>query len=161
MPDGLHHRSPLPKLDDRERCAIADGLMLATIVASDGARVELSYPGMPGPATVEVSTTLALTADDVGVTVVVGFLDGRRERPIVLGRLREPHRAVEAKLRPGHRVVADGERVYVEADKQLVLSCGEASITLQADGRVLVRGTYVETRAKGVNRIRGGAVAIN
>jgi hypothetical protein len=26
---------------------------------------------------------------------------------------------------------------------------------------VLVRGTYVETQAKGVNRIKGGAVKIN
>jgi hypothetical protein len=42
-----------------------------------------------------------------------------------------------------------------------VLQCGSASLTLRRDGRVLIRGAYVETHSRGVNRIKGGSVKIN
>jgi hypothetical protein len=58
-------------------------------------------------------------------------------------------------------VDADGERMTVTAKEELVLRCGEASITLTKAGKVLIRGTYVSSRSSGVNRIKGGAVHIN
>ena len=56
---------------------------------------------------------------------------------------------------------ADGRRVRVSAKEEIVFQCGEASITLKSDGRVIVRGTYVETHSTGTNRIKGGQVRIN
>lgn len=32
---------------------------------------------------------------------------------------------------------------------------------LRRNGRVVIRGAYVETRSRGVNRIKGGSVQIN
>jgi len=55
----------------------------------------------------------------------------------------------------------DGRRVRLEAQDEIVLQCGEASITLRRNGRVVIRGAYVETRSKGTNRIKGGSVQIN
>ena len=55
----------------------------------------------------------------------------------------------------------DGRRVEFEAADEIVLLCGQASITLRRNGRIVIRGTYVETRSKGVNRIKGGSVQIN
>jgi hypothetical protein len=55
----------------------------------------------------------------------------------------------------------DGKRVVLEAREEIVLRCGDASITLRRDGKLMVKGAYVETRATGVNRIKGGAVKIN
>jgi hypothetical protein len=55
----------------------------------------------------------------------------------------------------------DGKRVTLEGRDEIVLRCGEASITLKRDGKVILRGAYVETHAKGVNRIKGGSVKIN
>ena len=51
--------------------------------------------------------------------------------------------------------------VLFEAEHQITLRCGKASIQLQADGSVLIRGQYVLSRASGTNRIRGGNVQIN
>ena len=34
-------------------------------------------------------------------------------------------------------------------------------MTLRANGKVVIRGAYVETRARGTNRIKGGSVQIN
>jgi hypothetical protein len=55
----------------------------------------------------------------------------------------------------------DGKRVVLEGQDEVVLKCGEASITLKRDGKLILRGAYVETHAKGVNRIKGGSVKIN
>lgn len=58
-------------------------------------------------------------------------------------------------------LVVDGERKQIEGLKEIVLRCGKASITLSNNGRITIRGAYVETRASGTNRIKGGAVLIN
>jgi hypothetical protein len=55
----------------------------------------------------------------------------------------------------------DGRRVEIEAADEIVLRCGQASIVLRRNGRVVIRGTYVETRSRGVNRVKGGSVEIN
>ena len=55
----------------------------------------------------------------------------------------------------------DGRRIEIEGQEEVVLRCGQASITLRRNGRVVIRGAYVETRAKGTNRIKGGSVLIN
>ena len=39
--------------------------------------------------------------------------------------------------------------------------CGGASITLRRDGKVVLKGIYLETHATGVNHIKGGTVQIN
>ena len=53
------------------------------------------------------------------------------------------------------------ETIKLEAGREIVLECGEASITLQADGRIVVRGGHVESHAEGTNRIKGAQVRIN
>ena len=55
----------------------------------------------------------------------------------------------------------DGQRVQVTAQKEIVLSCGKASITLRANGRVIIKGTQIESYSEGTNRIKGGQVRIN
>jgi hypothetical protein len=87
------------------------------------------------------------------------FEDERSDLPIVIGLLA----AAAAPVASEPKLVAsvDGKRVVIEGHDEIVLRCGEASITLRRNGRVVVRGAYVETRSRGVNRIKGGSVQIN
>lgn len=55
----------------------------------------------------------------------------------------------------------DGRRVVIDGKDEIVLRCGKASITLRRNGKIVIRGTYVESWAAGTNRIKGGAVRIN
>ena len=87
--------------------------------------------------------------------MVLLFEDGDPARPIVVGVVRPTNDV------PGVPAEVDGERVLITADREIVLRCGEASITLTRAGKVLVRGTYVLTRSSGANRIKGAAVEIN
>jgi hypothetical protein len=55
----------------------------------------------------------------------------------------------------------DGRRVRIIAKDEIVFECGQASVTLRRNGRIIIRGTYVETHSEGTNRIKGGQVRIN
>ena len=51
--------------------------------------------------------------------------------------------------------------MVVEAASELVLRCGEASLTLRADGKVVVRGTHILSHSSGPHRLKGGSFSIN
>ena len=55
----------------------------------------------------------------------------------------------------------DGRRVVIEGKEEIVLQCGQASITLRRNGKVVIKGTYVESHSSGTQRIKGGSVQIN
>jgi hypothetical protein len=58
-------------------------------------------------------------------------------------------------------VHVDGKRVVLEGQDEVVLRCGEASITLTRNGKIAIRGKYLLSRSSGVNRILGGSVQVN
>lgn len=53
------------------------------------------------------------------------------------------------------------EVIHLAAAQGLSLRCGESSVDLRADGKVMIRGEDVLVRAKGTKRIRAGTVSIN
>jgi hypothetical protein len=96
---------------------------------------------------------------DPTLPVVIGLVEETTGGALLGELLAKPSAAAPMATPVEARV--DGKRVVLEGKEEVVLRCGEASITLRRDGKVMVRGTYVETQAKGVNRIKGGAVKIN
>jgi len=126
-----------------------------------GRRPLVAYPGQSGTAAMAARSVVDLHASHVGRQVLLVFEDGNPSRPIILGTLR-PDEGAPFETRPGQMEIdSDGERLIVSAKEQLVLRCGQASITLTKNGEVLLRGTYLSTHASGVNRIKGGSVQIN
>ncbi len=103
-------------------------------------------------------TTVPITKQQIGQQVTLSFVNGDPARPIISGVVHEPN--VEASPSVVHMRI-DGETLRLRGDREIVLECGKASITLQRNGRIVVRGTNVETRASGVNKIRGRAVQLN
>ena len=99
---------------------------------------------------------------DLRLPIVVGLLAPEPGAALLGTLLRSPTApsVVPAPAKPTEARV-DGRRVVVEGAEEVVLRCGDASITLRRDGKVVLRGAYVETTAKGLNRIRGGSVKIN
>jgi uncharacterized protein (DUF2345 family) len=55
----------------------------------------------------------------------------------------------------------DGKRVTIEAQEEVILRCGKASITLTRAGKVLIRGAYIHNRSSGAIRIKGGSIELN
>jgi hypothetical protein len=95
-----------------------------------------------------------LDSGAVGREVVLLFEQGDPGWPLVMGVLRAP--------RPEPvRTEIDGVKLVLTAEREIVLRCGEASITLTRAGKVLIQGTFVLTKSSGANRIKGAAVEIN
>ena len=58
-------------------------------------------------------------------------------------------------------VYIDGKSIVLEGQDEVVLRCGDASITLNKNGKISIRGKYILNRAAGVNRILGASVQVN
>lgn len=136
----------------------------------------VDFPGnTAGPVPARLATVLDARALQEAVArrqkVVLLFENGDPRLPFIMGLIQEPSATplLDALLEPPPEAVAprpteahvDGKRVVIEGQDEIVLKCGEASITLRRNGKVIVKGTYLESRATGTHRIKGGSVEIN
>jgi hypothetical protein len=127
------------------------------------------HPLDPSGKIVLARTTVAIAAEQVDREVVLAFESGELARPIVIGVLCRPADQGTSGacvtrptvIKPIVQATLDGEQLVFSAEKEIVLRCGEASLTLTRAGKVLIRGTYLLSRSSGVNRIKGGSVQIN
>ena len=104
---------------------------------------------------------MPLRQSQIDAVVALVFENGDVRRPIILGVLQDrPAAAGDAPSQPVS-IRADDERFVVSAEREIVLQCGDASITLTRAGKVLIKGTYVLSRSSGYNKIKGAAVDIN
>jgi hypothetical protein len=150
------------------RVSAPPGVVVATVTGIDESGCPwVSFPAGAGGSATAARTTVALGARDVGRDVVVMFEGGDAAKPIVIGMIQpiqplpstaEPDRVTNL---PAGETKLDGQRVVLAAHQEIVLCCGDASITLTRAGKVLIRGAYVLSRSSGVNRIKGGSVQIN
>jgi hypothetical protein len=91
----------------------------------------------------------------VGDTVLVCVPAGDEEnRAVVIGR-------IGLTGRPDAADPAVPDELLIEARRELTLKCGDGSITIRADGKILIKGKELVSHAQKMNRIKGGAVAIN
>jgi len=126
----------------------------------DSGRPRVVFATNPSDEPVAAMNATMLTRADIGKTVILSFEDGDPLAPVILGVV-QPVTVIEAGPNPKADAVVDGERVVIGASREIVLRCGDASLTLTRDGRVMLRGRYVLSRATDVHRIKGGSVQIN
>jgi hypothetical protein len=137
---------------------------------TDEGEVLVDFPGNPGGPCVARST-VDLPAD-IGTklhaaSVLLIFERGDASLPIILGLVRDARISVpfvgefQASGKRRRDIRVDGESLVFDGRREILLRCGKASITLRADGTVVVRGTDVLSRSSGTNRIKGAAVRIN
>jgi hypothetical protein len=142
----------LPMVPVGARPPTAPVLATATIahVDDDGVvHVELGETIVPAGIAAPLGTAPPSFAPGTPVVVLV---DPDRTRPpvivsTILARLPAPAPAPEI--------------VEIAAGRSVVLRCGEASISLHADGTVELHGERIDSHAEGIQRIKGAQVRIN
>lgn len=128
-----------------------------------GSVIELTEGGdagvvVPGEPPLRLRCDVLRTADrpaltlSLGARVLVLLPEPGEERGIVLGVV-GPYESPRPEPVPGE--------VRLEARERLELKVGESALTMDAEGRVLLKGRDVVTRAKRTQKIRGGTVHIN
>ena len=157
--EGPHeHPRVLPKLQ---------GLVVGELVGfSESGEPLVQFDGAPVGSPVRARMTSPVEPDDIGHAVALLFEGGDPSCPIVIGRIedrRPPAREMEVSTEVGapFQVSADGERLEIRADREIVLRVGQASITLTRAGKILIQGAYLLSRSSGVNRIKGGSIQLN
>ena len=150
--------------DSKHSATDSDGLVIGVIVGVDAANApRVSFPGCPKVDGVKARTTVSFANSDIGRQVALMFEAGDTKKPLVIGKIQVPAPVAYVPRQPNEQVVAsvDGERLELTAEKEIVLRCGKASITLTRAGKIIIRGAYLVSRSSGVNRIKGGSVQIN
>lgn len=147
----------------KDKAQTIDGLVIGLLLKVEtGGVPHVVFPGNPSSVALEARSTQRLTAEDIGAEVALSFENGDPGKPIVLGRILRPGPVPVPDLRSPPAVAeVDGTPLEVTAEREIVLRCGKASITLTRAGKIILRGTYISSRSSGVNRIKGGSVQIN
>lgn len=146
-----------------------DGILVGVVVGAHNGAPLIDHPANPDDEPVAARSLIEIGPGDIGRPVALAFEKADSRRPMIIGFMvtelflpaetnhLEATDSTESRA-PGEN---PGDRLVFEADRELVLRCGKASITLTRAGKVLIRGTYLLSRSSGVNRIKGGSVQIN
>lgn len=149
----------------------AHAMQLGTLIGVDEQARPLVIVGdAAGGHPVAARSTVARPSDwdeASALPVLLMLEEGDPRRPIIVGLVHDAFAAtppiqplLDLALRPTSTSL-DGKRLQFEASEEVVLKCGKGSITLQANGRVVIKGTELVSRASGSNKIRGALVNIN
>ncbi len=156
-----------------EQVFTIEGMKLGRIVSFDGdGNFLVDFPGNSrGPiaarSTSSVRAQTLAMGNPAGKEALLAFVNNDPGLPIIIDtmyslidEITEPDPTV-IEAENTHDVIADGKRISFEAEDDIVLKCGKASITLTRAGKVLIKGEYVLSHSSGENRIRGGSVSVN
>jgi hypothetical protein len=133
-----------------------EGVAIGIFLGFDNDSPLVVFPGNPSEQAVPAKTLTELTSDMVGAEVALLFQEGDPLRPLIVGRIVDPARKTQAP-----RIVRDGQRVTITGDERIELRCGKATIIMEKDGRIIIRGTYVTSHASATNRVRGASINLN
>lgn len=158
-------------------------IIIGTLTGLDKqGRALVDFAGNVSKLPMPAITTVALGQQHSGRQVALLFDQGNPEKPVIMGLIHSPlqelienfeitatdESSTEMKANDDKHVAnkmndvyLDGERLVLEGKKEIVLKCGDSSITLTKAGKILIRGKYLLNRSTGVNRILGGSVQIN
>lgn len=153
------------KLPTTGREEVVQAARIGRITAIDEQGIVTVWMPNLGPMQARIAVPVTLDqikrAISTQQSVLLLIEDRAPDRPIIVGFVED---RVNLEPGPPPQVVeadVDGKRVRLVGKDEVVLECGSASITLRRNGRVVIKGAYVETHSDGTNRIKGGQVRIN
>ncbi|WP_434725255.1 DUF6484 domain-containing protein [Mesorhizobium sp. RIZ17] len=133
-----------------------DGVVIGLLIGFENGAPLVVFVGNPRETAVAARSLTELDLSAIGSELALLFEGGDPMRPLVVGRIIDP-----APKSKELEVIRDGKRVVITAEERIELRCGLASIILEKNGRVTIRGSQLTSQASGTNRIRGGAVHLN
>ncbi|RWO45990.1 MAG: hypothetical protein E5Y65_02100 [Mesorhizobium sp.] len=133
-----------------------DGVVIGLLIGFEGGAPLVVFVGNPRETAIAARSLTELDVSAIGSELALLFEDGDPARPLVVGRIVDPaHKNREL------QVAREGDRIIITGEERIELRCGLASIILEKNGRVTIRGSQLTSQASGTNRIRGGAVHLN
>lgn len=179
MKQGELDNEVIPDDTPQANSSIAPGeIVIGSLVGIDPQGQPLvDFPENPFSTPLTAMSTLSITRQHIDREVALLFANGNPQQPVIMGMIHSPLHAMletyqvsnsetgtpekSATATGVDELRVDGKRVVIEGKEEIVLKCGDASITLTKAGKILIRGKYLLNRSEGVNRIMGGSVQVN
>jgi len=133
-----------------------DGVVIGIFLGFGEDSPLVVFPGNLQETAVPARSLAELTSEMIGSEVALLFQDGNPGRPLIVGRIVDP-----VPKSDGLQIFRDGGRMRITANERIELRCGKATIIMEKDGHITIRGTYLTSHASAANRIRGGSVNLN
>ena len=144
-----------------------DGVRVGLLVSVEkNGQIVVDYPDNP-VRPLPARSILTLTMADESKEILLTFENGNPQLPIIIGLIQkqpvitETLKEVLLNRENVKDISLDGERIIFDAKKEIVLRCGEGSVIIRKDGKIIIKGTNLVSRAKATNKIKGAAVNIN
>ena len=133
-----------------------EGVVIGLLIGFEDGAPLVVFVGNPRETAISARSLTELDASMVGKEVALLFEGGDPARPLIVGRIVDPVRKAREL-----DIVRDGETLTISGEERVELRCGLASIILEKNGRVSIRGTQLTSHASGTNRVKGAAVHLN
>jgi len=115
-------------------------------------------------------STVRISRHDVAKQVIVEFLDNQKHEPIITGVLEKI--SLQGDLDTSIMINEEsndeqqnndlvGTKLSITGTESIELKSGASSITLTKSGKVLIKGDFISSRSRGMNRIKGGSIQLN
>ncbi len=98
-----------------------------------------------------------------GRQVLVIFENGDPDLPVIIGLMESLVENILEMEKPREpvQVTIDKKKHLIEAEEEITLKCGNASITLNKHGKIVIKGAELISRASGTNKIKGSNIQLN
>jgi len=131
---------------------------------------------------IEALTTVPLDAASIGKDVAISFAQNQGGIPIVMGVIRRilddvisqqveaiaSSEVVQAATNnplntevAKPEIIVDGNKLELSAADEITLRCGKSSITLNKNGKILIKGEHMLNRTAGSYKIKSGSIQLN
>ncbi len=130
----------------------------------------IAYDEQTRKSPIEALTTVPLDQGSIGKEVAISFAQNNGGMAIVMGIIRRalddvlaprPVETNDGNINEQAEVIADGKKLELSATEEITLRCGKASITLNKNGKILVKGEHMLNRTSGSYKIKSGSIQLN
>jgi hypothetical protein len=142
-------------------------IVIGMLIAMRDGQPVVDFTGNPNSRPIQAIATCHIDPTHVGRQVALLFAERDMARPIVIGVVRghltPQHPSVAVPQYASNPMVwgANNNNLVIKGTGQMVFQCGQASLSLTEQGRIIMRGTHIASYSDGVNRIRGAMVEVN
>lgn len=120
---------------------------------TDDMEVYVEFNGNITGEPVAAKSILELTKQDVDEEVILMFENESVHKPVIMGKVKKTCKDL--------KIEVDGKIKKITAKEELYLQCGDSSILLRKDGKVVIKGKDIISRARKNNKIKGGSIQLN
>ena len=157
---------------ETEQPSVILGNKIARIVESDNTETVLvqwdKSPATPARHLISVDVNELIGSENAGREVLITFIDNDPKQPVITGvmssvvdKMVQMELASDDDKQASPIITGDDENITITAHHQITLQCGKSSLILKKDGKIIVKGTNILSRASERNKIKGASVEVN